>query len=130
VRLSAEIAPAVPTIHGDAPLLENALVDLLLNACDACSNGGHVRLAVTADTAVVCFRVIDDGDGISAKDAVNATGPLFAAAPSGARAGLGLAIANEIVRSHRGTLALTPAFPRGTQASVEIPLVNSTASAA
>jgi two-component system NtrC family sensor kinase len=130
VVLSANIAPDLPSVHGDASLLENALVNLLLNACDACPNGGHVRVAVTADARVVRFCVIDDGAGISTSDAGKVFEPLFTTKPNGAGTGLGLALANEIVKSHRGTLTLAAATPRGTEASVEIPLAVEAVSAA
>jgi signal transduction histidine kinase len=130
VELSYEATPDLPSIHGDPRLLENALVNLLLNACDACAKGGHVRLEVTADAWVVRFRVVDDGSGISANDVVKVLEPLFTTKASGSGTGLGLAIANEIVKSHRGTLTLRPVFPRGTQAKIEIPLADAKDSAA
>ena len=130
VALSVDIAPDLPSVHGDARLLENALVNLLLNACDACSNGGHVRVTVTADARAVRFRVIDDGSGISPSDAGKVLEPLFTTKPNGSGTGLGLAIANEIVKSHRGILTLGTATPRGTEASVEIPVAVEAVSAA
>jgi signal transduction histidine kinase len=130
VELSYEATSDLHSIHGDPRLLENALVNLLLNACDACAKGGHVRLEVTADAWVVRFRVVDDGSGISANDVVKVLEPLFTTKASGSGTGLGLAIANEIVKSHRGTLTLRPVFPRGTQAKIEIPLADAKDSAA
>jgi signal transduction histidine kinase len=130
VALSCECAPGIPSIHGDSRLLENALVNLLLNACDACARGGQVRIAVTADASAVRFRVTDDGAGISPDDVVRVFEPLFTAKASGEGTGLGLAIANEIVKSHRGTLTLSAVFPKGTLASVEIPLDEASVSAA
>jgi signal transduction histidine kinase len=130
VELSCDASFNLPAIPGDARLLENALVNLLLNACDACPRGGHVRLEATADASAVRFRVTDDGAGISASDVVRVFEPLFTTKASGAGTGLGLAIANEIVKSHRGTLNLTAAFPRGTHACVEIPLADTAESAA
>jgi signal transduction histidine kinase len=126
VSLDLDIVGDVPHVPGDASLLENALVNLLLNACDACSSGGHVRLRVSADTKAVRFLVADDGAGISSSDAGKLFEPLFTTKPSGAGTGLGLAIANEIVKSHRGTLTLVGAFPRGTEACIEIPLPSET----
>lgn len=130
VELSCEVAPELPSIHGEPRLLENALVNLLLNACDACPRGGHVRLEVSADASVVRFRVVDDGSGISANDVVKVTEPFFTTKASGAGGGLGLAIANEIVKSHLGTLTLRPVFPNGTQAKIEIPVADAKESAA
>ena len=111
----------MPTITGDARLIESALVNLLLNACDACALGGHVRLSVEAHDSAVRFSVVDDGSGISAQHAEKVLEPFFTTKANGQGTGLGLAITNEIVKSHFGTLSLTPRFPRGTNAVVEIP---------
>ena len=74
--------------------------------------------------------MIDDGSGISTSDADKVLEPLFTTKPSGSGTGLGLAIANEIIKSHRGTLTLRAAVPRGTEASIEIPIPVAAVSAA
>jgi two-component system NtrC family sensor kinase len=121
VSLSFDVPSDLPTITGDARLIESALVNLLLNACDACPLGGHVRLSVGTRDKWLRFAVEDDGSGISVLHAQKALEPFFTTKPSGEGTGLGLAIANEIVKSHFGTLELTPIFPHGTTAVVEIP---------
>jgi len=121
IPLSIEVSDGLPTITGDARLIESALVNLLLNACDACAIGGHVRLSVEAHDNAVRFSVVDDGSGISAQHAEKVLEPFFTTKANGEGAGLGLAITNEIVKSHFGTLSLTPRFPRGTNAVVELP---------
>jgi signal transduction histidine kinase len=120
VSLQAEVPASVPAIRGDARLLEQALVNLLRNACDACERGGSVRLAVSG-TGPVRFEVSDDGVGIARDDAARATLPFFTTKPAGGGSGLGLAIANEIAKHHRGTLSIAPRTPRGTVARIEIP---------
>lgn len=121
IPLAIDVPDNLPTITGDARLIESALVNLLLNACDACTPGGHVRLSVEAHDRAVRFSVVDDGSGISVQHAEKVLEPFFTTKASGEGTGLGLAIANEIVKSHLGTLTLTPKFPRGTSAVVEIP---------
>jgi two-component system NtrC family sensor kinase len=121
VSLALEVPEGLPTITGDARLIESALVNLLLNACDACVGGGHVRLSVGAHHKRLRFAIEDDGSGISSLHARKALEPFFTTKPSGEGTGLGLAIANEIVKSHLGTLELTPVLPHGTNAIVEIP---------
>jgi signal transduction histidine kinase len=121
IPLAIEVPEDLPTITGDARLIESALVNLLLNACDACAPGGHVRLSVDAHDSSVRFSVVDDGSGISAEHAEKVLEPFFTTKASGEGTGLGLAITNEIVKSHLGTLSLTPRLPRGTSAVVEIP---------
>jgi two-component system, NtrC family, sensor kinase len=94
VRLTVEIPAELPTVTGDARLIESALVNLLLNACDACAPGGLVRLSVEAHGKSVRFSVIDDGAGISARNVEKVLEPFFTTKASGEGTGLGLAIAN------------------------------------
>src|SRR6185437_1150320 len=61
VRLATEVVGDAPTLTGDAPLLENALVNLLLNACDASARGAGVRLVVGTRGGRVRFAIDDDG---------------------------------------------------------------------
>jgi signal transduction histidine kinase len=123
VSLDADIPPTMPLIQSDRDLLEQAIVNLLLNACGACAAGGHVKLSARAEAEQVAFVVTDDGAGISEEDARRASEPFFTTKPPGAGTGLGLAITTEIVKSHRGRLTLTPnAAGRGTRACIEIPI--------
>jgi two-component system, NtrC family, sensor kinase len=122
VHLTRDVPSQLPTIQCDRALLEHALVNLLLNACEACKPGSTVDITARSDGQEVAFVVNDDGEGITAEDAARATEPFFTTKPEGTGTGLGLAIASEIVKSHRGTLTIEPRSPRGTRACVEIPV--------
>jgi signal transduction histidine kinase len=121
VELTLHVAPDLPMIHCDVGMLEQALVNLLLNACDACKRHGHVAAKASSDGDRVAFTVVDDGAGITTENAARATEPFFTTKPAGEGTGLGLAITSEIVKMHRGRLSIEPASPRGTRASVIVP---------
>jgi signal transduction histidine kinase len=122
VTLHVDIPGAMPPIQCDRDLLEQAIVNLLLNACEACLSGGNVELTARSDAEQVAFVVSDDGAGIRPEDARRATEPFFTTKADGAGTGLGLAIATEIVKSHRGQLSIAPNAGRGTHALIEIPI--------
>jgi two-component system, NtrC family, sensor kinase len=111
-----------PAVRCEPRLFEHALVNLLLNACDASPSGGTVRLAIEPNASEVAFVVTDDGEGITPADAARAIQPFFTTKPAGKGTGLGLAIANEIASTHRGSLAIGPRTPRGTRASITLPI--------
>jgi signal transduction histidine kinase len=122
VRLQTEIADGLPLIACEPLLVEQALANLLLNACDACRPGGLVTLLVQTDADRVAFVVTDDGEGISAESAARVTEPFFTTKLPGSGTGLGLAIATEIVKHHRGTLTIEPRGAiAGTTARIELP---------
>ena len=121
VRLLPAVRGDLPAVRCEPLLFKHALVNLMLNACDASPAGRVVRVEVTADAGEVAFGVSDDGDGITAEAAARATEPFFTTKPAGQGTGLGLAIANEIARAHRGTFAIAAREPRGTRAVITLP---------
>jgi signal transduction histidine kinase len=125
VACTIEIAPSLPAVQCDARLMEHALVNLLLNGCQASPRGETVMLSVTGRADHVVFDVVDRGPGISPDSLSRVLEPFFTTKPEGS--GLGLAITSEIVKAHRGTLALAPASDRGTRATIEIPVAHAEA---
>jgi signal transduction histidine kinase len=121
VTLRASVPEGLPPIPCDLPLLRQALVNLLLNACDACDPGGEVALSLRAEGAKVEIVVRDDGVGISAEAAARALEPFFTTKARGEGSGLGLAITHEIVKMHHGSLDIAPAEGRGTRAVIRLP---------
>ncbi len=122
VLLSVSVAEDLPLIRGDLRLLEHVLVNLLLNACDACEDQGQVEVLVTVQNGNILFSVMDNGVGISAADAERVMEPFFTIKPVEKGSGLGLAIANEIVKNHSGELHLSPRTQGGTCATISLPI--------
>jgi signal transduction histidine kinase len=127
VPLRVTVQETPPLLRGDPRLLEHALVNLLLNACDACmatqSDSRSVELSLHFAEGMATFRVIDNGAGISPEAAARAMEPFFTTKPVGQGTGLGLAIAQEIVKSHRGTLRIAPRPEGGTRAEISLPIL-------
>lgn len=122
VHLTTSLASHLPQVACEPRLMEQVLVNLLLNACDACMPGGTVDLRVLSEGDRVAFVVTDDGSGISPDAARRMMDPFFTTKPVGEGSGLGLAIANELVKHHRGSLSIaTRQGHRGTRACVELP---------
>jgi signal transduction histidine kinase len=122
VRLKAVVPEGLPTLVCDLRLMEHAIVNLLLNACDASPPGATVEVRVDAAGGKVRLCVLDEGAGIPKEDAARVTQPFFTTKPQGRGTGLGLSIASEIAKSHHGTLALERGEQRGTRAVLELPL--------
>lgn len=103
----------------DPPLLEQALVNLLLNACEASRAGDVIGVRVERAPGCLRFVIQDNGEGIRADIATGAREPFFSTKPEGT--GLGLAIASEIASHHGGKLLLERRRGRGTRALIELP---------
>jgi signal transduction histidine kinase len=124
VSLGLISSPADALVLGDRSLVQHALVNLLLNACEASPRGAHVTATIERAGDAVHFAIRDEGPGISEEDARRAREPFFTTKSDGEGTGLGLAIAHEIVTSHRGTLTLGRGNPGGTVAAISLPAAN------
>ncbi len=119
VRLPA--AGPLPPVLGDREKLRQVFVNLFVNALDATSSGGSVRVRtrVTAGEGRVVVEVEDDGSGIAEADLARLFDPFFTTKPGGT--GLGLSIVRKILEQHGGTIALSSRVGDGTTVTVELP---------
>ncbi len=112
---------------GDRHALCRALVNLLDNAVRHAASGVTVEVTGTGDRVTV--TVADDGPGIPAADRDRVfdrfTRLDTARSRDAGGAGLGLAIAREVVRAHGGTVSLSDASP-GLRATIILPAARAT----
>lgn len=122
VNLKVDAPLSVPSITADPGQLEQVFVNLLMNACDACSAGGHVEVRAARRLDRVTFEIIDDGTGIAPEHLPAVLDPFFTTKKRGQGTGLGLTIAADIVRNHGGALEIESAVGRGTTVRVLLPV--------
>jgi len=113
----------------DPSQLHQALLNLVLNAIDACRAGDTVTLSARRDKQDrIIMEVADPGGPISQETLAQMFEPFFTTKAGGT--GLGLAIARNIAREHRGDLALCSNEPSRVCFSIELPAQASELSAA
>jgi len=117
--LAVDSAPALAAarLNVDVARLRHVFVNLLTNASKYSPRGGTIRLsAVPAEENFVRFAVRDDGPGIPAESMAHVF-DRFYRAPGQEKtgAGLGLAIAREIVVAHGGSIACTSEPGKGAE---------------
>lgn len=120
VELECDVAEDLPHVACEPALFEQALVNVLLNACEATPRGRAVRLTVQRSDRDVLFVVDDEGAGISEETALRATEPFFSTRLHQGGSGLGLTIAREIVNHHAGKLTVAARASAGTRATIAI----------
>lgn len=111
-------------VRGDRAKLGQVVSNLLSNALKFAPEHGHVEIAVRVGDDAVDLEVDDDGPGIAAADRDRVferfwRGP---AAESVAGRGIGLAVVDEIVRAHGGTVAAGQGSRGGARLTVTLPL--------
>jgi len=121
--LESRVAPGMPAIHVDANQLSQVLMNLLINAAQATSEGGRItvsaQLSSTADAVEI--RVVDTGCGIPAEVLPHVFEPFFTT-KRGKGTGLGLSITQTYVRSHGGEIQIESAPNNGTTVTFTLPL--------
>ncbi|MGE5246525.1 MAG: sensor histidine kinase [Betaproteobacteria bacterium] len=105
-------------VCADEAALQHALINLLLNAVQACQPGGSVRVSLVAADPIA-IRVADNGCGISPADQQRIFEPFFGLRAGGT--GLGLFLALTFVRGCGGDISVTSAPGRGSTFEVRLP---------
>jgi PAS domain S-box-containing protein len=106
VSVTSTLMPAIPKIDGDRVQLQQVVLNLVLNACEAMSDVAaaqrRLSLATSVDNGFVSLMVSDRGPGIPADQLERVFEPFVTFRPQGL--GLGLAISRSIVKAHRGSI--------------------------
>ncbi|HVZ73529.1 MAG TPA: ATP-binding protein [Polyangia bacterium] len=123
VSLDVALDDDLPMLAADPDQLEQVLVNLLLNACDASDAGAAVALTARAGAAgEVRLEVVDHGCGILAEHMNAVFDPFFTTKKRGEGTGLGLTIVAGIVRNHGGRINLASVPGKGTTVTVAWPV--------
>jgi len=109
----------------DTEKIRQVLINLLHNALQASPEGGEVRLSADCDGRAVKFVVEDQGVGIPAANLDRIFQPFFTTKPQGT--GLGLPIAQRIVREHGGQIQVKSVLGNGTRFTLTFPISEETA---
>ena len=122
VTLEQQLAKDLPATNMDKDQLEQALINLILNAIEVTDHGGKVTISTkfVPETDTIKLEVCDTGEGISEENMARIFDPFFTTKESGT--GLGLAITHGIIEQHGGTIEVKSKLGQGTNFTVEFPL--------
>jgi signal transduction histidine kinase len=116
VEVVIEIDEDVPPIWGIEPEIEQLVINLVLNACEAMPDGGQLWVAVRQQDGGVMLEVADTGTGIGEVPSAGMLTPSTKRAKGGD--GLGLGIVRGVVDRHDAHLRLVRCANGGTRATV------------
>ncbi len=122
VRLDYVPCGALPPVRGDTARIKQVFVNLLDNAVKYSRPGDRVRVEAAVMPDGVQVVISDTGVGIAPDQLPLVTRKFYQARPGEAGAGIGLAVADEILRLHGGRLELDSELGVGTTATVWLPL--------
>ena len=114
------------TVTGTAALrcdeiwMGEAITNLLKNACEHTLPSGHIRISIEETAGEVAICLSDDGGGVIAEELPRLFERFYHGSHPGHGAGIGLAIAKEIIAAHGGTVACE-STPEHTIFTIELP---------
>jgi signal transduction histidine kinase len=141
VRIQFDLPTGLPQVLADLEQLQQLFLNLVLNALDASPQGATILVTTGSDPLLpdegrvgivrgkvgrpsLALHILDAGKGMTTEQLDHAFEPFFSTKGSGHGTGLGLPIAEEIVRAHRGEIEMLSTPGRGTEVIVRLPLAD------
>jgi signal transduction histidine kinase len=110
----------LPEISGDADMLYQAFLNILINAMQAMPGGGNIRISTVSNKDAVEIRFDNDGDPIDPENIERIWEPFFTTKDTGT--GLGLGMVKNIVEAHRGEIRIENQSDEGVRVEVTLPV--------
>ncbi len=129
-RFELACADGLPHVRGNAQRIEQVVVNLILNACQALPDPSRaIRVATRhdPDRGAVLLEVTDEGVGIRPEDLPRLTDPFFTTKRDSGGTGLGLSVSAGIVKEHGGELEFRSTLGRGTTVVLSLPALQEAA---
>lgn len=120
-QLNYEETPVLPPVYGDVDRLRQVFVNIIDNALKYTSPGGTIVVSSREDSGWVRVVISDNGCGIPAEHLPNVKKKFYKANQLVRGSGIGLAVADEIVRLHGGTLEIESQENVGTSVTISLP---------
>jgi signal transduction histidine kinase len=121
VTVTRDYAESLPRIKGYGSQLNQVWTNLIVNAVDAMSEGGKLKVRTKREPTDIMVEIRDNGAGIPASVRSRIFEPFFTTKPVGDGTGLGLDTVARIVRKHRGNVRFE-SKPGDTCFQVRLPI--------
>jgi signal transduction histidine kinase len=120
IRLVKDYRP-LPLLHTYTQQMNQLFMNLLLNACQAITGDGEIRIRTWAAEQRIFIEIGDSGCGIPPELLDRIYEPFYTTKPIGVGTGLGLSIVYEVVSRHQGSLEVRSEVGRGTTFTLSFP---------
>jgi len=120
IKLSKNLQPNLPMIMIDANQIDQVLINLIENACQAMMDNGKLKISTKVSRGFVEIEIGDSGCGIPEKEVKKIFDPLFTTKPRGT--GIGLAVCHVIMEKHNGKITVKSQEGIGTKMFIKLPL--------
>lgn len=123
IELSYTPPAETSTVLGDADRLKQVFINIIDNAVKYTEKGGLVLIVQTKEEGCVRIQIKDTGVGIPAQDIDRVKEKFFKSNKTVRGSGIGLAVADEIIKHHQGLLFVESTEGVGTTVTIVLPLL-------
>ena len=120
IEIKKNFVPELPAVEGDHERLRQLFTNILLNAAQAMSGKGELRLSGSVEGNLVRIQVADTGPGMSETVRGKVFNPFFTTKSNGT--GLGLSVSYGIVRAHGGSISVSSDVEQGAVFQIDLPI--------
>ena len=115
-----QLADHLPKVRGDFNQLQEAFLNICINACQAMPNGGSLTIESNyIEESLVAVKINDTGVGIKQEHIAKLFTPFFTTKDNGT--GLGLAICHNVINAHSGSVVVDSQPEKGTTFCIKLP---------
>lgn len=120
VKIITQFDENIPMVKCDQNAIEQVFINILTNSIESINSFGEIKIIVRKDENQnnLVIEFIDNGTGIPNEIMNNIFDPFFTTKPNGV--GLGLSIAYEVIKAHKGKIMFTQLKPSGTLCKIEL----------
>jgi signal transduction histidine kinase len=122
ITIERVFGESCPPVFGDADQMSQVVINLVMNALHAMSNGGTLRVRVSPHGEMVRLTVADTGQGIPEDVVAKIFDPFFTTKEFGKGTGLGLTVVKGIIEEHHGTITVESEPGKGTTFTIHLPM--------
>ena len=124
IQLIYDIPDQMCPVSGDRHRLKQVFLNVIDNAAKYGKSGGKIQIELSRDSYTVRIEVRDWGIGIKEDELPFVKEKFYKGSSKQRGSGIGLAVTDEIVRMHGGTLNIASTYGEGTTVTISLPLAN------
>ncbi|RRJ85268.1 sensor histidine kinase [Aestuariirhabdus litorea] len=128
IQLDEQLDPSLPPVNAIADQLVQVIMNLLVNAADACGSepdrDSRVTIRSLSEEGMAVLEISDNGSGMSAETLQQIFEPFYTTKAEGQGTGLGMPLCEGIINDHGGRMEVESGLGEGTRVRVYLPLAS------
>lgn len=124
IELTISDSEDIAIVYGDKNRLRQVFINIIDNSIKYGKKGGHTHVGTSISGGKIRISVKDDGVGIAESDLPHVKEKFYKANNTVRGSGIGLAVADEIIRIHGGSIDVSSVLGEGTEIIITLPLQN------